>query len=165
MSVDKYTRREGAKIAKVTRREEPVMDVFDFRERAGSGVDERTEDLATAVIGAAIEVHRILKPGLPESVYRKALAHELTLRGISHQQEYPVPVLYKGEAVGEGRVDILVEERLVVEWKAVEALNAVHQAQVIGYLQALDLQLGLLINFNVAVLRQGLKRIVNTHRH
>jgi GxxExxY protein len=140
------------------------MDAFEFRERLNSGVDERTEDLAKCVIGAAIEVHTMLKPGLPENVYKTALSHELTLRGISHECEYPVPIIYKGVQVGSGFIDVLVDKRLVLELKAAEALSPIHHAQVIGYLQAMNLQLGLLINFNVIRLGSGIKRVINTDK-
>ena len=119
--------------------------------------------LATKVIGAAIEVHRLLKPGLPESVYRRALSVELRLEHIPHECEVGVPISYKGEAVGVGRVDLLVAKKLVVELKAVEVLHDAQRDQVVAYLQALNLELGLLINFNVSVLRQGLKRVLNTY--
>jgi GxxExxY protein len=139
------------------------MDVFDFRERAGSGVDEETEALATRVIGALIEVHTVVKPGMPEIVYRNAFCYELELLRIPCAPEYPVPIVYKGRSVGQGKVDVLVANRLVVEMKAVEALTDAHRSQVITYLQALNLPLGLLVNFNVLRLRQGLKRIINTY--
>ena len=140
------------------------MDFFEFRERGMSGVDEETERLTQQVIGALIEVHRHLKPGLPESVYKRALCHELTLRGIEFECEVRVPIVYKGQPVGEGFIDVLVTRRLVLELKAVEVLTEVHQRQVLGYLQAMDLQLGLLVNFNVAQMRNGIKRIINTYK-
>ena len=139
------------------------MDIFEFRERGNSGVDEATEILAQQVIGAAIEVHKAIKPGMPENCYKLALSHELTLRSIPHRTEVPVPVIYKGVKVGEGFIDILVDDRLVLELKSVESLHEVHRAQVIAYLQALHLQLGLLINFNVVRLSHGLKRVINTY--
>lgn len=139
------------------------MDTFEFRQRMNSGVDDRTEELAKSVLGAAIEVHTRLKPRLPESVYKAALSHELTLRAIPHECEYPVPILYKGIKVGSGFVDILVDGRLILELKAVEPLSPVHHAQVIGYLQGLDLQLGLLINFNVTRPGSGIKRVINSY--
>jgi GxxExxY protein len=138
------------------------MNVFEFRERGASGVEPVVEDLAQAVIGAAIEVHKHMGPGLPESSYRNALSHEMTLRGIEHACEVPVPILYKGVLVGEGKVDMLVGKVLVVELKVVEVLNDVHRAQVIAYLQALKLQLGLLINYNVVRLSDGLKRVIRS---
>ena len=124
--------------------------------------DPEVEVLAHGVIGAAIEVHRVLGPGLPERVYKEALAHELDLRGISYQLEAPVPIDYKGKRVGEGFLDLLVGGRLVVELKKVETLTNVHRAQAIAYLQATKLRLALLINFNVAVLKDGIKRVIKT---
>jgi GxxExxY protein len=116
------------------------MDVFDFHERRERRADEETEKLAGEVIAAAIEVHRHLGPGLPEISYRRAMARELTLRGIEHECEFKLPILYKGELVGEGRVDILVGRRLVLEIKVVEVVTKVHVAQTIAYLQALKLE-------------------------
>ena len=139
------------------------MNIYEFRARKDSRVDDMTEDLAEKVLGAAIEVHRVLGPGLPEISYRNALSHELTLRGIPHRVEAPVPIHYKGLLVAQGSVDILVADRLALELKAVEALNPIHKAQVLAYLQALKLQLGLLLNFNVEILRDGMRRVVNTY--
>ena len=124
--------------------------------------DDCAEELAYRTIGAAIDVHRALGPGLPEFVYEKALCHELTLRDVEHRRQAPVPIKYKGIDVGEGYIDIFVGERLVVELKAVESLNPVHFAQVRAYLCATHLRLGLLINFNADVLRDSIKRIVHT---
>jgi len=116
--------------------------------------------LAHAVIGAAIEVHRHLGPGFLESTYQKALQVEFCLRDIPAAPQYPVGLTYKGEAVGEGFLDFLVEECLVVELKAVDKLAPIHTAQVISYLKAAKLFLGLLINFNTPVLRDGVKRVI-----
>lgn len=116
--------------------------------------------LAHTVIGAAIEVHRHLGPGLLESIYEKSLAIELELRGIPLKQQHPVPVHYKGRRVGDTRLDFLVDDKLVVEIKAVDALIEVHTAQVLTYLRATSLNLGLLINFNVPVLKDGIKRLI-----
>ncbi len=121
-----------------------------------------TDDLASAVIGAAIEVHRHLGPGYLESVYEEALAVELTLRGIPYIRQHPVAVAYKGFPVGEGRIDLLVGNSLIVELKAVESIMPIHLSQVISYLKAASLQLGLLINFNVCVMRDGIRRIAFT---
>jgi GxxExxY protein len=112
------------------------------------------------VIGAAIEVHRTLGPGYLESVYEEALGIELSERKIAIQRQHPISVLYKGKAVGEGRLDILVDDQLIVELKAVETLLPVHKAQLISYLKASRLRLGLLVNFNVSVLRDGIQRVV-----
>jgi GxxExxY protein len=138
------------------------MQGNEFRHRADSGVDPETEQLAELVIGAAIEVHRELGPGLPEISYCKAMSHELDLRGIPHECEAPVEIYYKGKLVGQGRIDILVASKLIVEVKAVESLNSTHRAQVITYLQVKRLKLGLLINFNVPILKDGIGRVINT---
>lgn len=133
-------------------------------EGAGSGdvgkLDEHVERLAYDVIGAAIEVHKALGPGLLESVYEKALAVELTERGIPFVQQAPVNVKYKGESVGDGRVDLMVDDTVVVELKAIEELAPIHTAQVLSYLRASGLRLGLIINFNVPMLRDGIKRVI-----
>ena len=116
--------------------------------------------IAHEVIGAAIEVHRTLGPGFLESVYEEALAIEFDQRSITYNKQYVIAVLYKGRFVGENRLDFLVKNCLVVELKAVESLLPIHTAQTISYLKALQLPLGLLINFNVSVLKQGIKRVV-----
>lgn len=144
--------------------EEGKRSFFDFIARDACRLDDALEGLSHSVIGAAIEVHRALGPGLPESAYRNALSHEFTLRGLIHLVEAPVPVIYKGITVGEGRVDILVGGRLVVELKTVEHLADVHRAQVIAYRSALNLELGLLINFNVSLLADGIRRVIRSKR-
>ena len=116
--------------------------------------------LARAVIGAAIEVHRILGPGLLEAAYEEALCVELALRNIPFTRQPVVTVSYKSHPVGQSRLDLLVDDALVVELKAVDALNDIHKAQVISYLKMSGLQLGLLMNFNVTVLKDGIKRII-----
>ncbi|MCG6868990.1 MAG: GxxExxY protein [Gammaproteobacteria bacterium] len=116
--------------------------------------------LARKTIGAAIEVHRALGPGYLESVYVEVLAIELTLRRLRFRRQPEISVLYKEHEVGTGRLDFPIDQRLVVALKAVNALNEIHQAQVISYLRATGLNLGLLINFNVGVLKQGIKRVV-----
>jgi GxxExxY protein len=122
--------------------------------------DQNLDRLAHTVIGAAIDVHREIGPGFLESVYQNALCYELDLRHIRYVSQAPVSVTYKGHSVGEGRIDILVEKRLVVELKAVEAYEAIHHAQVISYLKATNLFLGLLINFNMPILKDGIRRII-----
>ncbi|MCK4343350.1 MAG: GxxExxY protein [Phycisphaerae bacterium] len=123
---------------------------------------EELDRLAREVIGAAIEVHRILGPGLLESVYEGALCVELSLRGLPFIRQPSVDLSYKGNIVGKGRLDLLVGNALVVELKAVEALNNVHKAQVISYLRTTGYHLGLLINFNVPILKDGIKRIISS---
>jgi GxxExxY protein len=114
------------------------------------------------VIGACIEVHRQLGPGFLEQVYEEAVCVELASLGIGVQRQVALPVLYKGRVIAESRLDLLVEEELVLELKAVEALRPVHHAQVRSYLRAGEFQLGLLINFNVAVLKDAIYRVVWT---
>ncbi|MBI1280016.1 MAG: GxxExxY protein [Anaerolineaceae bacterium] len=119
------------------------------------------EECAFKVIGAAIEVHRALGPGFLEAVYEEALCYELELRNISFLRQHPIAIQYKGRLIGEGRIDILVEDCLIVELKAVDDLIGIHIAQVISYLKATQLHLGLLINFKVQVLKSGgIKRVV-----
>jgi len=115
--------------------------------------------LTHQVIGAAIEVHRTLGPGLLESAYRKCLCRELLLKGIPFQKERPLPLEYKGIRLECGyRYDILVDKRVIVEVKSVEALAPIHEAQIITYLRLGGWRLGLLINFNVVLLKDGIRR-------
>ncbi len=122
--------------------------------------DPALDELSNRVIGAAIEVHRALGPGYLESVYEEAFCIELRLRAIQCQAQVPVSVMYKGYAVGEGRLDVLVDQRLIVELKAVETILPVHKAQLLSYLKATRRPLGLLINFNVYQLKHGIHRMV-----
>ena len=120
------------------------------------------DDLAGAVIGAAIEVHRTLGPGFLESVYEEALCYELELREIPFQRQPPISVTYKGRSVGEGRMDLLVDKKLVVELKSVDALAPLHTAQLLSYLRAGNYRAGLLFNFNVKLLKEGgIKRLLH----
>jgi len=122
------------------------------------------DEITRLVIGAAIEVHRILGAGYLESIYEEALARELTQRSISFQRQYSVPIFYKGQEIGLHRIDLFVNKQLIVELKAIAEILSIHQAQVISYLRASNKQVGLIINFNVAVLRDGgIKRIVYSH--
>jgi GxxExxY protein len=124
--------------------------------------EARVDELAHAVIGAAIESHRHLGPGFLEGIYEEALAIELADRQILFERQKEISVAYKGQPVGRQKIDLLVERSLIVELKAVEALAEVHKAQVISYLKSTGLSLGLLINFNVPVLKNGIQRIVYT---
>jgi GxxExxY protein len=118
--------------------------------------------LSTIVIGAAIDVHKVLGPGLLESVYQTCLLKELYLRGLRVESEAPVSVIYKGDVITEAyRVDLLVENKLVVELKAVDKLTIVHRSQLLTYLRLMNKKLGLLINFNELVVSQGIRRVVN----
>ena len=130
------------------------------REATATGPGEEVDRIAHAVIGAAIEVHRELGPGYQESVYEEALCIELGLRGIASSRQRAVSVQYKGHAVGAGKVDLVVEDRLIVELKAVEELHPAHVGQVISYLKATGLRLGLLLNFGAATMKEGIKRVV-----
>ncbi len=126
-----------------------------------AGIASDIETLATKVIGAAIEVHKEVGPGLLESAYEECLSHELTLRNIEHQRQVPLSIRYKGLLVENAyRIDLLVKNALIVELKAVDELQPVHSAQVLTYLQFQQLRLGLLMNFRTKTLKEGLKRIV-----
>lgn len=119
-------------------------------------------DLSHELIGAAIEVHRELGPGLLESAYEGAYSHELTLRQIPHVRQKQMPVTYKGVLIDAGyRIDILAEDRVVVELKAVEKLMPIHSAQLMTYLRLGKYSLGLLMNFNVLKLIDGIERVSN----
>lgn len=116
--------------------------------------------LSETVIGAAIEVHRELGPGLLESAYQRALEYELTLRGVAFTAQKVCPVSYKGLVIEDAyRLDLLVEHRLVVELKAVDALGEVHEAQLLTYLKFSQCRVGLLVNFRSRLLKDGLRRL------
>jgi GxxExxY protein len=122
---------------------------------------ERANELSHAVIGAAIEVHRHLGPGLLENAYQVCLCHELTLRGIPFDPQVKLPVVYKGLELDTAyRMDVVVADLFLLELKAVERHEAVFDAQVLTYLRLSGFWLGLLMNFNVPVMRDGIKRIV-----
>lgn len=125
-----------------------------------SGLEPELEELITQVIGCLIEVHRHLGPGYLESIYKRAACIELQLRGIPFEVEHPISVIYKGEPIVGHRLDLLVDRRLIVELKAVSHLEPVHASQLVSYLTACNLRSGLLVNFNVGILKNGLKRIV-----
>lgn len=118
--------------------------------------------LSQNIIGAAIEVHRQLGPGLLESAYEECLCHELTIQKMNFQRQQPLPVEYKKVKLDCGyRLDVVVEKLVIVELKAVNCLEPIHEAQILTYLKLTGLKLGLLINFNVPVLKDGVRRIVN----
>lgn len=123
---------------------------------------EELNKLSKIILDLSIEVHRNLGPGLLESVYEICLCKELKLRDIKYQRQFVLPVIYKNETLdADFRIDILVEDEIIIELKAVEALLPVHEAQLITYLKLADKRLGLLINFNVPKLIDGFKRKVN----
>jgi GxxExxY protein len=118
--------------------------------------------LTERVIGACIEIHRTLGPGLLESAYEECLCHELRLAGLGFERQRSLPVAYKGVQLDCGyRLDLVVENKLLVELKSVDVLAPIHEAQLLTYLKLSGITVGLLINFNVPVLRRGIKRIVN----
>jgi GxxExxY protein len=119
------------------------------------------DPLTEQVIGAAIEVHRVLGPGLLESAYEECLCYELSQRGLTFQRQVPLPVVYKEVKLDCGyRIDLVVMERLIVELKTVEQLLPIHEAQLLTYLKLKGIHTGLLINFHVALLKNGIKRLV-----
>ena len=128
-------------------------------------VDEEDEPdpvlnaITNPVIGAGIEVHRELGPGHDEAVYQKAMEIELKARNVAYVRQHPIELTYRGQVVGQGRLDFLVENAVVVEIKSVEALGRVHSLQVLSYLRITRFRLGLLINFNVARLVDGVRRV------
>jgi GxxExxY protein len=119
-------------------------------------------DLTGNIIGAAIEVHKTLGPGLLESSYEECLCREFDLRKIAYRRQVPVPLEYKGMKLDCGyRLDVLVEDVVILEIKSCESIEPIHEAQLLTYLKLTGHKVGLLINFNVAVLKDGIKRIAN----
>jgi GxxExxY protein len=122
-----------------------------------------SNELTKQVIGAAIEVHRHLGPGLLESAYETCVAYELQQLGLSFERQKPLPLRYKEIQLDQGyRVDLLVERKVVVELKAVEQITPVHAAQVLSYLRFSGCEVGLLLNFNVKLLKNGIRRFIMT---
>lgn len=117
-------------------------------------------DITEKIIACAMEVHRVLGPGLLESAYEEALCAEMEANGLAYTRQVAVPLVYKGRPVGEYRLDLLVEGAVIVEVKCVERFDPVHEAQVLTYLRLTGKRVGLLINFHVPVLKAGLKRLV-----
>jgi GxxExxY protein len=117
--------------------------------------------LTRDVIGAAVEVHKVLGPGLLESAYEECLCHELRLRNIAYERQKEIPIAYKGIKLDCGyRLDIMVASKLILELKSCNSLEPVHKAQLLTYLKLTGIKIGLLINFNVPLLKQGIKRII-----
>ena len=118
--------------------------------------------LSSKIIGAAIEVHKTLGPGLLESAYEECLCHELKLRGLGFERQKPLPLEYKGEKLDCGyRLDVVVENQIILELKSCIKVEPIHLAQVLTYLKLAGLRLGLIMNFNVAVMRDGVVRVAN----
>ncbi|HWE44645.1 MAG TPA: GxxExxY protein [Caulobacteraceae bacterium] len=125
------------------------------------GLNAELETLATVIVDAGLKVHRALGPGLLESVYEHCLVRELQLRSVRVDRQAPVRIIYEGMTLKKGfRLDLLVESKVVVEVKAIDAFSRVHEAQLATYLRLSELRLGFLMNFNVSLFKQGLKRIV-----
>ena len=124
--------------------------------------DPELNQLTEIIIGAAIEVHRHLGPGLLESAYESCLAYELTQQGLKVERQKALPIVYKELTLKQAyKIDLLIEDKVIVELKAVEKLTEVHEAQILSYLKFSGCKVGLLFNFNVKVLKTGFKRFVN----
>lgn len=136
-----------------------MTEVIDLT-KIGSENSFPHKDLTEKIIACALEVHSILGPGLLESIYEESLKHEFILQEIGFDNQKPVGLEYKGKPVGYHRLDFLVEDKVVVEVKATDSIHPIHEAQVLTYLRATEKKVGLIINFNVRQLRQGLKRLV-----
>jgi GxxExxY protein len=120
------------------------------------------KQLSSKIIGASIEVHKTLGPGLLESAYEKCLCHELDLQGIKFERQVDLPITYKGKKLDCGyRIDILVQDLIIIELKAVDVIAPVHKAQLLTYLKLTKLQLGFLLNFNVPLMKDGIHRMAN----
>ena len=118
--------------------------------------------LSNKIIGAAIEVHKVLGPGLLESAYEECLCHELELRGLHYERQKPLPVVYKGRKLDCGyRLDVVVEKAIILELKSSEKMEPIYEAQLLTYLKLSGLHLGLILNFNVPMMRDGIKRVVH----
>ena len=125
-------------------------------------MDASINELSSRIIGAAIEVHKTLGPGLLESAYEECLCYDLEERGIAFERQLPITINYKDHAIDcSYRIDILVENTIVIELKAVDRIEPIHQAQLLTYLKLSEKKLGLLINFNVSLLKEGIIRLVN----
>jgi GxxExxY protein len=130
--------------------------------RSNSGPESLENDLARIVVNCALKVHKALGPGLLESAYEECLYYELSMTGLTVEKQKPLPLLYEKVQMDVGyRVDLLVDNRVIIKIKAVEAINDVHVAQLLTYLKLSGCRLGLLINFNVALIKDGIRRVVN----
>jgi GxxExxY protein len=141
-------------------REVSRQDAKTPRDGAGEEPNQKADEVASVVVDAALEVHWHLGPAFLESIYENALCHELSMRGVSFERQVSIAVRYKELVVGEGRIDLVVSGIVVVELKALPALTPLHVAQVISYLKATRIRLGLLLNFGDRRLKSGCRRIV-----
>ncbi len=128
-------------------------------------LSERTEEIGKTIVNAAFKVHKQLGPGLLERVYEVCLAHEITKAGLDVKRQVDIPIFYDGIEFSEGlRLDLLIEDSIIIEIKAVEQINPVWEAQIISQLKLLNKDLGYLINFNVPLIKSGIRRFINTKR-
>jgi GxxExxY protein len=138
----------------------PWMEDLVDCDQAATQVPSELNELTGLVIGAAMEVHKTLGPGLLETAYAACLSRELDLRGISYEKEKPLPVTYKGTDLDCGyRLDFVIGNQLILELKTCESIQPIHEAQLLTYLKLTGIRTGLLINFNVPILKRGLKRL------
>ena len=129
-------------------------------------ITERTEAIARIVVNSAFKVHKELGPGLLERVYEVCLAHEISKAGLDVKRQIDIPIVYDGIEFSEGlRLDLLVEDSIIIEVKAVEQANPVWEAQIISHLKLLNKDLGFLINFNVPLIKSGIRRFINTKKY
>lgn len=143
--------------AKTRRKPESRQTMFDT-----DPVSERINSLTERVIGLAIDVHRAIGPGLLESAYEECLCYELSQNGLRFERQVELPVVYKQVRLDCGyRLDIIIEDLVILEVKAVDRIISIHEAQLLSYLRMLDKRVGLILNFHSTVLRDGIKRIVN----
>ena len=127
----------------------------------GDSEAQRLNRLTGLIIGCCIEVHRALGPGLLESVYEECLSFEMSEKGLKFERQKEVPIVYKGVRLNSGyRIDLLVEEKVIIELKSVDRILPVHKAQILSYMKLINSEIGLLINFNVPVLKNGIDRFV-----
>jgi len=145
------------------------MKEYEINHRGRRGKDKFTlcspneyplQEVTKEIISCCIEVHSSLGPGLLENIYEEALAYEFELRKIRYERQKHIQLRYKGKEVGLHRIDFLVEDKVILEIKAVESINKIFEAQLLTYLKAMDKKIGLLINFNVLRLKEGIKRLV-----
>ena len=126
----------------------------------GTNKDFPLKDITEKIISSAIEVHSTLGPGLLENIYEEALAYEFELRSIRYEKQKEIGLKYKDRDIGKHRIDFLVEDQVVVELKAVGTMHKIYEAQLLTYLKAMERRVGLLVNFNVEMLKDGIKRMV-----
>ncbi len=124
--------------------------------------NEKLNKITETIIGAAINVHRVLGPGLLESAYEACMVYELAQAGLKVEQQKPLPIVYRGVKLECGyRMDLMIDNEVIVEIKSIEKLLPIHQAQLLSYLKLSNCRVGLLINFNIKVLKNGIQRVVN----